>query len=213
MNQLLSKVDADILFDKEISVKNKYIILKAVREAYSLVNNLENDQRLFQWPVGKNYLNFIKPLAVEFELRNLIDEGKLNFDYRIEPNSIDNCKHIEIIAGKCIMTVSQVQSAEARPRKAVFRDNLCLSRQFAFDFGPDFRVKWNSGSYYLLLTHGYNSITPKHVSLGFPEAYGKGWIKRVDLTKLPVLLDFPDEEVIEEEKLVKFKKHIKELES
>lgn len=212
MNQLLHKDDAKMFFDKEISLKNRYLLLTAVNKAYLLVNNLENDQKLFNWTVGRDHLNFIKPLAVEFELRNLIDEGKLDLDYRIASNSIDNCRHIEIIAGKCIMTVSQVQSRLALPRNAVFRDNLCLSRQMFFDFGPDYRMKGDKNSYYLLLTHGYKSITPKHVCLGFPEAYGKGWIDYLDLTKLPTMVDIPKSEVIEEETLVKFKKHIKELE-
>lgn len=211
MNQFLKNEDAEELLKKEIPLKQRYILLNLVQDAYKMYNTLATNYPFFDWRVGRDYLSFLKPLIVEFKIKDAIDKGDLNMDYRIASNAIDNCRHIELLTNQCVVTISQVSHSKAQPRPAVFRKNLCLSKQIALDFGPEYRLYDEDDLYYILLTHGYQSTSPQFVCVGFPEAYNKGWIARHNLLELPQLVEIAQEEKIEEGELINLKKYVERM--
>jgi len=206
-------IDGVKFLKKEFPIKERAQFVPAVKRAYSLVNELAQQNDFLNWKVGRDVLPYLRNAAVEFEFKRLIDNGLLDLRYKVAMNRRRNCHHIEIITDKCIMTISQVQSKYSVPRKAEFRSNLSFSNQLSLfsitDFFPD---SFYEDKYYAILTHGcgnnQNSRMPEFISLGLPCPDVKQWAEIIDLTAEPHAVDVPEEVIAGDDLVLKFKEHI-----
>lgn len=206
-------IDGVKFLRKEFPTKDRAQFVPAVKRAYSLINELAQQNDFLNWKVGTDIFPYLRNAAVEFEFKRLIDNGLLDLRYRIAMNSRRNCHHIEIVADTCILTISQVQAKTSVPRKAIYRSNLSFSNQLTLFTTPDFSPdNFNEDKYYAILTHGcrdtQNSRMPEFISLGLPYPDVKRWAQVIDLTAEPHAIDTPEEVVVSDDLVLEFKEHI-----
>jgi len=210
----LKKLDPRTLIEEELPISIRSIFVTAIKSAYTLVADHISEFPWLNWPIGRDIHRILQRVAVEFMIQKAIQiRPDIPIRCYIAPNSIDNCSHIELKTSRCIITISQVATPGAVPRKAIFRSNKSLYN------GP--RLIWpgindddyvNDGPYYIILTHGYYNSFPEHICLGVPEVDVKGWMYQTDnLLGQPYMVDKPAVEKITEEILVEFKDHVKEV--
>lgn len=199
--------------DQEVPSLVRQQLSLAVGKAYSLVYQIGDVVEILQWPVGKDLDGYLRRIAVEWEIKRLCDAGQIPIDYRIAKNVGNNCHHVELYTNQSVITISQVPSLRAIPQRSIFRENLSMSNQLRLnltfpDGNPVYRSK--GSTIYLLLTHGYSGERPDFVTLGIPEPEMNGWITQINILKEPqhALLQ---PEVVDEEILVRFKQHLKEV--
>lgn len=198
--------------EKEFPIKERSQLVPAVKRAYSLINELVQQNDFLNWKVGSDILPYLRNAAVEFEFKRLIDKKLLNLKYRIAMNTRRNCHHIEVITNQCIMTISQVPSKTSIPRKAIFRSNLSFSNQLSLLSIPGFYPEKEEDKYYVILTHGcedsQNSKTPEFVTLGLPYPNVLRWAETIDLIAEPHIVDTAEEVIDTEGLVLEFKEHI-----
>ena len=204
------QVDLRSLIEEDLPVSVRAHFVPAVKRAYDLVAKLYEQNPFLKWQIGIDHRRELRRIAVEYELKKLIDTGRVPLKYCISPNAINNCRHLEFTTNQFIITASQVQHKRSIPRPAIFRNRL-LSDQLSWDF-TDGNVDLAEERYYLILTHGYENSFPEFVCLGAPDPAMKGrWISpHINLLKEPMVVNNLDEEVITEDTLVRFKEHVKE---
>ena len=206
--------DARTFLNDELPVPIRPLFVAAVSRAYAIVADHFNEFDFLNWPVGRDHLRFLRRVAVEYQIKHLIDKNQLPLRYRIAPNAIDNCRHLEIITGRSIVTISQVVSPGSVPRRADYRNNLSLCNQISFDFQEDCgedAVFVLDRPYYILLTHGYMRREPDFICLGIPEPSVKGWITQINLLREPHQVALPEIEPETEEMLVQLKENVREV--
>lgn len=207
---LLNNRDALALLNEEFPPVIRSLFVPAIRRAYAESYELTIREDWLNWTVGHGLRGYLRPIAVEFEFKKLVDNGLLPFSYTIVPNKRDNCRHLELRTPRCVVTFSQVQSRQALPRPAAFRSNHSLSNQLHFEFGP-LEATVKDSPFYVLLTHGYGQKDPEFVCLGLPEPDVERWIVAFDLLHEPCLTELPQtdvETVSDNERLVQFKEHV-----
>jgi hypothetical protein len=205
MNQL----DASALLNEDFSAPVRSLFVPAIKRAYVLVDEHANSWDMLKWPVGRDIVGYLRRVAVEFEVKKLIDGNLLKLEYRIAKNAADNCHHLELLSKHSVMTFSQVTTPTAFPRPAIFRNNYSISNQLCWDFNDWSTVK--NGPFYVILTHGYGGRVPDFVTLGVPEAHIRGWIVRINLLKEPYQLLESDVEVIKEDTLIELKEFVEKV--
>ncbi|MDO7787875.1 hypothetical protein [Desulforamulus aquiferis] len=197
---------ARTLLEQEMPIQIRSQLVPVIKRAYSLVEQLYQQQELLNWEVGYDLLRDLRRVAVDFELKRLIDTGKFPLAYRIAPNARKNCSHLELITNQCVITISQVVSEYAIPRFAIFRNNLSLN-QLSFDF-DNANSYTRDAPYYMLLTHGYKGSVPDFIGLGVPQPMIKGWLAYINLLNEPHLVDLTQEDIVTEEIQLSFKEHV-----
>lgn len=213
----VSTIDPKRLIDQGLPASVRSQLALAIYRGYALVEALRNDVALLKWEVGYDLLGYLRRVAVEFEIKRLIDNGNVpqTYRYRIGWNAAQNCRHIEVFNERCVVTVSQVQQPGAIPRLAVFRTNLGIGNyQLAFDF-ENGRV--NDGRYaeakkipYFLLTHGYGKAVPDFAFLGIPAPDVRSWIFKLDLLSESRHIRLVPEERVESNDIVSLKQYVQE---
>ncbi|NHM28033.1 hypothetical protein G7K71_13810 [Desulfofundulus sp. TPOSR] len=206
---LFEQVDVKTLLEKDLPQSVRSHFVPAVKRAYDLVAKLYEQHQFLSWPVGYEHRRELRRIAVEYELMKLVDSGQIPLEYQIGYNAIRNCRHLELLTKQFIITVSQVQYPRSFPRPAIFRNRL-LSGQLAWDFFGE-SEKLITGRFYIILTHGYEKHYPEFICLGVPDPDQKGrWITQIDLLKETPTVELPEEEIITEGTLLKFKEFVKE---
>jgi hypothetical protein len=199
----------------EIPYSLRSNLVPLIQNGYTLVNESIANSSFLNWEIGLDHLGYLKPIAIEFLIKNSIDNGKLKLNYKIASNSISSHRHLELFTQNSIITISQVQTANSIARHAYFRKKLQRANQLYFDFDEIHKKEFiKDQPLHLLITHGYQGITPNFINLGLPSSDGK-WIDRINLLAEPRLVnneDTPTEE-IKEDKLVSFKKYVQGVHS
>ncbi|WP_018130571.1 hypothetical protein [Effusibacillus pohliae] len=187
-----------------ISIRSHFV--PAITRAYEKTLQLFKQNEWLNWVVGKDIISVVRRIAVEYELMRTMD--LLNVTYRISPNAIDNCRHLEVITKECILTVSQVRRKDQVPRKAEYRTNLSVSNQFSLPLFDD-EPTLPESPYYVLLTHGFAGHAPSFVMLGLPKPYVSGWVgQQIDLLKEPHRTTSSQDQEDADTQLVGLKQHI-----
>jgi hypothetical protein len=185
-----------------------------VIEGYALVERLYERGDWLDWPVGRDVRGALRRVAVESVILRMINSSELKLRYRIASNSVDNCRHIEVLTERSRLTTSQVTTRRAMPRNALYRQNHGLSNQMLLSL-PGFLDEepaiGEDDRYYVLLTHGYAMKTPEFVCLGVPHPDMSSWISHVNLLASPSVADLPVVEEIDEEQLVQLKTTLTEM--
>jgi hypothetical protein len=204
-------IDGKKFLRSEYPTKTRNQFVPAIRRAYALVKEIQQQNDFLNWKVGFDFIPHLRNVAVEFEFKRLIDKGVLDLGYRIATNHSKNCHHIEIITDNCVMTVSHVQNKIAAPRKAIYRSNLSFNNQMSiFDLLGFENDTYDIGKNYSILTHGGLDANkmPKYINLGLPNSEIKQWFELIDLTIEPQVLVIPEEVITEDEIVLEFKEHI-----
>ena len=209
MTILMNQIDAETLINEELPLKTRSFIAPAIWRAYNMVRELYIEKDWLDWRVGHDILRELRRVAVEFEIKKLVDSGRLPLTYNITPNAISNCRHLELFTNRCIITISQVVSQHSVPRDAIFRSNHSLSNQLEFDFYGEGSNIIKDTPYYILITHGYKRDIPDFITIGVPEPRIKGWMAYIDLLKEPNQVDLSNVELINDDEVkLEFKEHI-----
>lgn len=210
------KTAKDLLYT-DFPLEIRVHIASSISKAYAYVNDLKNTLEIFQFPSAINIIPYFKNIAVEFMLQNDINNGLLPFRYRFKENAGQNHKHIEILTTNFILTISQVSDRFVIPRKAIFRNNLCLKNRkyLPLDFGDNvIQLPNQSGNFYALITHGYQSDMPQFINLGVPDPTNNRWINRINILEEAYdLLEAEKTRTDEEEVKIKLKlkQHLQEV--
>lgn len=211
----MKRIDAMSLINEDIPISVRSHFVPAIKRAYDMVNKYSYELDWLNWSVGTDILGVLRRVAVEYELKKLIDRQKLPIKYIIAPNAIDNCRHLMLIANRCRLTISQLRSPRSIPRRAIYRTNYSLQgRQLQLDFPDEFMDinKNDEEQFYMILTHGYSGPAPEFVSISVPGPYVKEWLEQVDLLSEPHPVYLEEEDTLtEEESLLEFKKEVHEV--
>lgn len=199
------------VLNSELPLSTRAHFVPTIKRAYSMVNAIINQNEFLNWKVGKDIMPLLRRVAVEFEFKKLIDSNKFPITYKIAPNAIENCRHLELLTKKSIVTISQVRDEKRVPRKAIYRNNLSLHNQMGLFEFPGDEPKEPDDPYYIILTYGgYSKNDPEFIKLGIPSPLVREWIYQIDLLVEPYIMLTPEENIITEESLVALKKEVQE---
>lgn len=208
----MEQIKAKTLINEELPIQVRSLLVSAIKEAYILAEAHFQGNEFLNWLVGKDLLPYLRRVAVEYLIKRLLDNKRLPFQYEIRYNSIRNCRHLEMLTNRSVITISQVPTQISLPRNAEFRNNYRLMNQTTLDFGPKYSLNFTDGPFYILLTHGYARKEPDFICLGVPKPpEEKGWIERINLLKEPHQVQITPSEVITRENMLGFVNHIKEV--
>ena len=210
MSIIIPVVARDFI-NNEVPMKTRAKITPFIFDAYSLAEQATKDTDFLNWIVGQKHMGYLKRIAVEYMLKDAIDNGKLPFDYRIASNKNKSSWHLEIKTKNAIITTSQVQSINSLPNPAYFRSKLQEANQLRFSLDSS-NQEVTEGPYHLLITHGYKTDVPSFINIGFPNE--NGWVDYINLLNEPILIEnAPKKEIDIKERLVSFKDFAKEVSS
>lgn len=187
-------INGNEFLKSEFPARYRAQFVPIIKQAKEIVQQLYNEQPLFQRASAENERGKIINLAIEYEFQRRIEEGLLPFDYNIKYNSANNHKHIEILSKNTIMTISQVRSRAGIPRSAKFRSNLAYSNQMVMDFLRD-EIRVIDSKAYILLSHYSRNDEIKRAILGVPAPDTKSWIYSLNLLGEVELVSINDEVV------------------
>jgi len=167
----------------EFPLKDRSHFVPAIERAYSLVNQLYAEHEFLNWAVGKDIRPYIRNVAVEFEIKRLIESGKVQLDYRLAKNKSGNYNHLEVISQNCILTVHHIPNINKNklPRPAVYRQNLCRNNQISLFQIPESGLYEKYDSNYALLVHNSRLGDVAGASLVLPNDEMNTQISRIDL--------------------------------
>jgi hypothetical protein len=183
-----------------------------VNRAYENADLLLGQAAFLNWKVGRDMKRHLRRVAVEFELKELIETGQYDVEFRISPNARKNCRHIELITKDCVLTISQVMFKDSLPRDAFFRQNHAVSNQLSLGLAMEESESFDQDDkYYMLLTHGYLNKIPDFVVLGVPTDDLKNWHYKINLVNefKQVHYQERDDKTEQEEVIVRLKDYIK----
>jgi hypothetical protein len=193
------------------SLRSKFSPL--VRRAYENADLLFGQVDFLDWKVGGDLKRYLRRIAVEYGFKELAETDRYDFEFAIKPNTINNCRHIELITKECVLTISQVTHLNALPRQADFRQNHAVSNQLLLDFPFEYNQLSDSNDrFYAVLTHGYLRRIPDFVSLGIPSTSMKEWHYKINLINEFMQFEHHTSENIkidQEEVKVRLKEYIK----
>ncbi len=152
-------------------------------------------------------LPHLRNWAVEHELYRRAKAGLIPFTGRFVSNSRNNHVHLELEYSGFILTVSQTHRMTDLPRECVFRNDHNLDGQlFLSDLNLEEERPTNT---YAILTHGHNSMTPKHILCGIPSSDMKSWVQQVNLHEIAGEFSIVDPAPIDEEIKLDYRNSIK----
>lgn len=187
-------------------------LMAALGRGYSIVQAYCEETPWLNWPVGDDLRGQLRRAAVDFEFSRLVEMRRIPLTCHVSPNALGNCHHLELLGPECVLTISQVDSPRAVPRRAVFRNNLSLSNQIrlpGFQAGSSIEAR----RHYCLLTHGSCDGRLSFARLGVPQPEVGGWIYQVDLLGELIALPTADVELVTAEDLVRFKEYARRVQS
>lgn len=207
-------VNLEDILEEEFRPKMRTAFVSAISMAYEFTLKHYNNSDFLKWPVGRNIYKELRGIVTQYMMKKLVEEKGWSISYAVQPNAIDNCDHLEILTNRCVLTISQVDSKEGLPRKAVYRNDLSVTNQLSFDFYEEGVNDLSKVSrFYVLLTHGSlndDSKKPDFVRMGFPKPGVRRWECSIDLLSEPHLIDLPIvEDIGSSENLIDLRDYIK----
>ncbi|GEO26691.1 hypothetical protein AAC03nite_24760 [Alicyclobacillus acidoterrestris] len=162
--------EADII-DTYFTPECKRALATAVVQAYRLVSSL--DERILYGPESQGIGGILRRAATAAFVKEVIKLRKLPFhEYVVHTGPYDS-PHLLMMSDdqKVAFSINQVKDLGKFPRRANYRDELITRnvRQPSMDlFGGDTADVFPEGWTYVMLTHGYGSLSPRFVALGVP---------------------------------------------
>lgn len=176
VNHYINPID---FINSEITPFYQAKLVHAVTNAYKDSIRIVNNTVGLNWDGGKEIIPYIRKALIEYEVKELCENKFLPFDFRMAPNKIDNCRHLEVRTENFILTFSHVHKINYLPRTAIFRKDLSIFNDqiSLFDNEREF-----NGPYHLILTHGIEGEKPEFICLGMPESQNRAWKVNLNLS-------------------------------
>lgn len=207
-------VHAKDFVESEFPVQYQVLIPPALTTAYNAVSSLYVSEPLFDVRSARIGMGHVIAWAVDRQIEWLVRSGQLPFDCRWVPFETPTGEFLQLRLPTSTMSINQLKSSTAVPRKAWFRHNRILNNQPCFNF-PEFEDERHvTGLPHLTLSHGYQELTFAHVGILNPRAETFGWIYRgPNLLDLPqaVAPDLPPPEAVDVEAEVSLKELREEI--
>jgi len=206
--------DARMLLDEEFPPVVRGRFIPVFRKAFALANSLYDENPCLRWRVGEDLFRAVRRVAVQYAIIDSIERNKLPLDYRIVQNAAGNCYHIELLTNRLLLTVEQVRNRHDLPRRAVYRKEYSLQNgSFVYQQATFWgELLERTPPYYAILTYGHRiDLKPDFISLGIPQPGLERWIAILDLLGVAHEIDIPEIERIEEQDLLRFKEHLREM--
>jgi hypothetical protein len=163
----------------EIPNQHQFKLVGAVRKAYEDSIKIITLTKELNWLGGKQILPHIRRALIEYEVQVLCKNSIIPFDFRMAPNKIDNCYHLEVKTSNSTLTFSYVQNKKCLPRKAIFRKDLSIFNNQISIFDQDYEL---SGPYHLIITHGGQGLVPDFIYIGMPDSEKRVWKENLNIT-------------------------------
>lgn len=174
-------IDGRVVINSVFPHELRELLPPAFARAYSRIEELAGTVDFLQTEGGKQQLAHIRNSAVEFELIQLIREGKLPFTYGYQLTRQHTSKFFVMRSDDCIVTVSHVQEPPAFPRESHFRNRFRLANPPLLPF-PNF---WSDDEAvekpYLILTHGHGALD--FLRIGIPHPLQECWSAYIDILR------------------------------
>lgn len=171
--------EAEKFIEDEMPAVHRAALPKALKTAYDAVDLTISETPYLKTPSARmTARGNLLPYAVDYALQGLIDSGKWPFAYEYDFFARPTGKHLKILTANAVVTVSQLQAEDLKPRKATFRDNYCFENQGLFAFEKDALAKFIDAKRkkHLILGHGYQDLT--FIQIGLPRPDGDGYLAR-----------------------------------
>lgn len=207
-------VRAKDFVESEFPVHHQVLIPPALTTAYKAVSSLYKNEPLFDVLSARIGMGHVIAWAVDRQIEKLVESKQLPFDYRWVPFEKPTGQFLQLRLPTSTMSINQLPSSTAVPRRAWFRHNRILNNQPCFDW-PEFEDERQvTGLPHLTLSHGYQNLTFAHIGILNPRAERFGWIYRsANLLDLPQVVspDLPPAEAVDVEAEVSLKELQEEI--
>jgi hypothetical protein len=164
------------------------LLPEALQRAYAQVAQLMADTSFLGTEGAQKTSGHLIQDSVDFQLIQLIESGKLPFDFMWDTHARPTGKHLKILPKNTVITVSQLQHRSFFPRRAVFRNNQRLNNRepqmVLFKNEIQDTLNDTRGRPHLVLGHGYHDLN--FACIYVPHSHQKLWNWRT-----PNLLDQP----------------------
>ncbi|WP_217591767.1 hypothetical protein [Cohnella sp. GbtcB17] len=203
---------ASSLIKSEISIQARSQMVSIVERGYKLASESLRHLSLLDWEIGHHHEGYLRPIAISYLFAQEIDQGRLPLRYSIEETVKGRYKYLMLHSNSAKITLSQVATPYVVARPAFFRKKLQFANQGILLFDGEENIQFND-EIYLLLTYSSGGDSPRFVNLGMPNH----WNDRINLLNEPRLVginstELEQEEKIEKEQLVGFRKFVSEVE-
>lgn len=179
---------ANPILGKHFDTVSYEALALCIHRGYAVANAVcEHD--IFRWKVGTDLYPYIKNVAVQHEVKKLVEKGFMGMKYKTEQNNQKNCNHLEANNDDIVLTISQVNIVGSTPRHAIYRARHCYGNQITmFDvLGLEDVYSKPENKYYCILTYGnstFEKSVPQYIYLGIPKMSEKGWIELINLSDI-----------------------------
>lgn len=165
----------------------------SVREAYRFLDELVENEKIFQRQEMKKVWGYVRHGLVDVGLKRVLKSSNIPHEIADETSSRypNGHTYVMIETKGAILTPAKVLRPQSVPKKAIFRDRgSLLNKQYDLFTDPeDLNQRYDENNPpFLLLTYGGSAHKLEFVRLGIPDLGVSGWIDQVDITNAPVLL-------------------------
>ena len=206
--------------NEEFPVALQALLPGALKRAYDQVAQLMADTSFLQTEGAKKTSGYLIQDSVDHQIIQLIDSGRLPFDYMWDWHARPTGKHLKLLPKNTVITISQLQQPKQFPRRAVFRNNQRLNNRepqmLLFRNELQESIDDTRGRPHLVLGHGYQDLN--FACIFVPHSHQKHWNWRtpnlldqlhgVDSDLPPIEQPGEDSEITIKEEFLEWRKEI-----
>jgi hypothetical protein len=149
----------------------------ALKRAYEQVAQLVADTSFLTTEGAQKTSGHLIQDSVDFQMIQLINSGKLPFDFIWDSHAKPTGKHLKLLPKNTVITISQLQQPKQFPRRAEFRNNQRLNNRepqmLLFKNDTQDSLDQTRGRPHLVLGHGYKDLN--FASIYVPHSHQKHW--------------------------------------
>ena len=164
------------------------LLPEALKRAYEQVRQLMADTSFLSTEGAQKTSGYLIQDSVDYQLIQLINTGKLPFDFTWDSHARPTGKHLKLLPKNTVITVNQLQQAKQFPRHACFRNNQRINNKdpqmLLFKNDQQEALDDLRGRPHLVLGHGYQDLN--FACIYVPHSHKKQWNWRT-----PNLLNLP----------------------
>lgn len=214
---LIIPVNGEKLIRDAFSPKEMSTMVSVVSQGYKLARGAIRHISFLGWDIGKRHEGYLRPIAINYLMRNEVKSGNLPFELSIESNSNKSHKFALFSKGPYKVTLSQVNLKGSIGRHAFYKEKLQLVNQVSMGIFQDEVHLYQENEYYFLLTYSSGGTKPQFINLGVPNGEKKCWHDKINLLNEPHVISsntdsLDEEEVITTDNLIGLRQFAEEVE-
>ena len=165
----------------------------SINEAYRFLDDLIQNNPVLQRDEMKKSYGHIRNGLIDVAIKEVLSKTKLPHKIADKTTSKNRngYTYLMIEVRGAILTSAKVMKPHNFPRSAKNRSfNSLKNRQYNLFSNPeDLNEKYDENNPpYIIITYGGDNHKLEFIQLGLPKDDASGWIDRIDITKVPVLL-------------------------